>query len=366
MFFYGLRGKKIELVEAEGEPLGVLGAAVRPSEVTRSSHDAERLTRATRTFFGSPASEGSLRKAPPGRPPSVYRDAHTNFLRCLYREVVIRFRPGVSTERQLAHLADFGLETVRTSPFVPDQVVVRDPSDTKRGEDLINIANALAERDGDIVFAAPNFVSEFKRTALPVIPASQWHLDNTGQFPGQVAGEDVRAKLAWAIAMANRTIVVAVLDDGVDLDHPALRDAVWRNPDATSPDQFGRDFFLDPTDPGHFDPRPKIFRAPFSDPAGNDIHGTPCAGLIAAVAPDGRAFGVATGCLLLPVKIFHADELASDERVGNAIQYAAGIADILSCSWEGPETPLIENAIEDAAIKGRKGERVSGVLLDRQ
>jgi subtilisin family serine protease len=355
MHFYGLRGRKIELVDAEDEPLGVLGAAVQPGEVTRSAHDAERLTRATRTFFGSPVGEGSLRKAAPGRPPSVYRDARTNFLRCLYREVVVRFRPAVSAERRLAHLADFGLATVRTSSFVPDQIVVRDPSDAKRGADLIDVANALAERDGDIVLAAPNFVSEFKRTAPPAIPASQWHLDNSGQFPGQVAGEDVRAKQAWAKAMATRTIIVAVLDDGVDLDHPALKDAMWRNPDATSPDQFGRDFFLDPSDPGHFDPRPKIFSAPFNDPTGNDIHGTPCAGLVGAAAPDGRAFGVATGCILLPVKIFHADALASDERVGNAIQYAAGIADILSCSWEGPDTPLIESAIEDAASKGRKG-----------
>lgn len=356
MHFYGLRGKKIELVEAGEESLGVLGAAVRASEATRSSHDAERLTRATRTFFGSPASEGSLRKAPPRRAPSVYRDGRTNFLRCLYREVVVRFRRDVPMERRLAHLADFGLETVRSSPFVPDQVVARDPKDAKRGVDLIEVANALAERDGDIVIAAPNFVSEFKRAAVPAIPASQWHLDNSGKFPGQVAGEDVRAKQAWAIAMANRTIVVAVLDDGIDLDHPALKDAIWRNPDATSPDQFGRDFFLDPSDPGHFDPRPKIFRAPFSDPSGNDIHGTPCAGLIAAAAPDGRALGVATGCLLLPVKIFHGDELTSDERVGNAIQYAGGIADILSCSWEGPDSPLIEMAIEEAASKGRKGK----------
>jgi subtilisin family serine protease len=286
----------------------------------------------------------------------VYRDARTKLLRCLYREVVVRFRPDVSPEKRLAHLADFGVEAVRTSSFVPDQIVIQDPNDARRGEDLINVANALAERDNDIILAVPNFVSEFKRSAGPVIPPSQWHLNNSGQFPGQVAGEDVRAKQAWAIAMAKRTIVVAVLDDGVDIDHPALKDSIWRNPNSTLPDQFGRDFFLDPTDVGHFDPRPKIFRAPFNDPASNDIHGTPCAGLVAASAPDARAFGVATGCLILPVKIFHADELASDERVGNAIRYAAGIADILSCSWEGPETPLIENAIEDAVTKGRKGK----------
>jgi subtilisin family serine protease len=77
---------------------------------------------------------------------------------------------------------------------------------------------------------------------------------------------------------------------------------------------------------------------------------------VAANASDGRAFGVAAGCRILPVKIFHADELASDEKVSDAILYATGIADVLSCSWIGPETPLIAKAIEDAASTGRGGK----------
>jgi subtilisin family serine protease len=357
MHFYGLRGKKIELVAAEKEAVpGLLGDAVRLADVKEAAHDAVRLARATRTFFGSPAGEGTLRKAAPRRPPSIYRDARTRLLRCFYREVVVRFGRDVPEETRRAHLADFRLEVVRVTPFTPDQIVVRDHNDEKWGDDLIEVANLLAERDRDIVLAAPNFVSEFKRSAPAAIPVEQWHLDNTGHFAGQAAGEDVRAKQAWGIAMGGRAIIVAVLDDGVDIDHPALKDQIWGNPDPASRDRCGRDFFLETSDAGHFDPRPKVFRAPFNEPAGNDIHGTPCAGLVAANASDGRAFGVAAGCLILPVKIFHADELASDEKVGDAIQYAAGIADILSCSWVGPETPLIEKAIEDAASSRRNGK----------
>lgn len=248
------------------------------------------------------------------------------------------------------------METVRENQFVPGQIVARDPNDTRRGNDLIEVANELAQRGGDILLAAPNFVSEFRRFAPPAIPATQWHLDNSGAVPGQVAGEDVRARAGWNILMASRAIIVAVLDDGIDVDHPALRTGIWQNPDPTSPDKCGRDFFLDPSDPGHFDPRPKVFAAPFNDPAQNDIHGTPCAGLVGAFAPDGRTFGVAAGCRILPVKIFHASALASDDQVGTAIRYAAGIADILSLSWSGPETPLIESPLEDAASAGRKGQ----------
>jgi subtilisin family serine protease len=356
-YIYGLQGNRVELASAENETLsGSLEEAVRLTGVTVAAHDAVRLARATRTFFGSPAVEGSLRKTMPPRPPSIYRDVRTKLLRCLYRELVVRFARDVPEERCRQHLADFELEVVRPSLFAPNQVIVRDPLDKRRGDDLINVANALAERHDDIVLAAPNFVSEFKRSQSPAIPVNQWHLDNTGQFAGQTAGEDVRAKQAWTVAMGSPAVIVAILDDGVDVDHPALKGQIWRNPDPTSQDRCGRDFFLETTDAGHFDPRPKLFRAPFNDLAGNDIHGTPCAGLVASMAPDGRAFGVAPGCRILPVKIFHADELASDEKVSSAIQYAAGIADILACSWVGPETPLIEKAIEDAASSGRGGK----------
>ena len=79
---------------------------------------------------------------------------------------------------------------------------------------------------------------------------------------------------------------------------------------------------------------------------GNDIHGTPCAGVIAAAGQG--AFGIAFGCRVLAVKIFHADAFAADERVADAIRYAASQADILSCSWSGGSSPDIELAVEDA------------------
>ena len=83
---------------------------------------------------------------------------------------------------------------------------------------------------------------------------------------------------------------------------------------------------------------------------GNDIHGTPCAGVIAARGNSGGALGIAPRCRILAVKIFHADNLASDARVADAIRYAALHADILSCSWSGPTSPDIELAIQDAGL----------------
>jgi len=38
------------------------------------------------------------------------------------------------------------------------------------------------QSDDDIVYAAPNFVSEYRRNTLPVIPVQQWHLDVQHEF----------------------------------------------------------------------------------------------------------------------------------------------------------------------------------------
>jgi subtilisin family serine protease len=148
---------------------------------------------------------------------------------------------------------------------------------------------------------------------------------------------------------------VAVLDDGIDVEHPNLIPNLWMNPNPRALDLIGRDFFLPAGHPGHFDPRPKRFTAPFHQVEGNDIHGTPCAGLIAAAGRDGGSTGVAPQCRILPVKIFHADALAPGERVANAIRYAALHADILSCSWTGGVNPDIELALQDAGLLGRRG-----------
>ncbi len=61
---------------------------------------------------------------------------------------------------------------------------------------------------------------------------NQWGMHNS-QHPGQ----DVSAPEAWALlesepnsGSASEPIVVAVIDSGVNYDHPDLKDRMWRNP----------------------------------------------------------------------------------------------------------------------------------------
>jgi subtilisin family serine protease len=296
------------------------------------------LVRLNGGILGNPA------RSPESPPLVIFRDAASGLLRVVHREVVIRFRSSVPARRRQAILGWFGFGVVRRNAFISNQIVVRHPGGRYAGEDLIEISNRLTGLD-EVALATPNFVSQYRRQAPPSILPQEWHLGE--------AGLDVLA--AWKRTMGDRRIVVAVLDDGVDLDHPNLRTSLWRNSDPEDPDQLGRDFFLPDSHPGHFNPRPKKFQFPFDRTKGNDVHGTACAGLIAAGGLGQGSVGVAPGCRLLPVKIFHGDALVPDERVADAIRYAAVHADVLSCSWSGGENPDVRLALEDAGELGRGG-----------
>lgn len=275
---------------------------------------------------------------------AVFEDGESRLIRAVYREIALRVQPDVRPAQRNALLAKYGLALRRTNSFNPRQVIAFDSRRGRSGADLVALALEISEAQ-EVEFATPNFVSQYQRsaTASAFVPSgAQWHLAR------------VRARQAWAITQGNRGVTVAVLDDGIDVDHPELRQNVRKNPDPTEPrDVRGRDFYLSDTDPDHFDPRPKRFRAPFDQMSGNDIHGTPCAGV--AVGRGPRGYGLAPRCKLLPVKIFHADDLASDAQVADAIRYAGAFADVLSCSWTGSESPDLGAAMADVAVSGREG-----------
>ncbi len=317
-----------------------------------------RVMRAAQAFFELPTKAARLAPTTSTASRSVRRaqdsalerktitawlDRETSLVRVLYKEIVLRFKPEVAQKMRNAILRESGLAVRSRNALVPDQMILSDAELRHPGEALVRLAAKLASLD-EVAFAAPNFVSQFRRGA-PAIrrPSSkQWHLRTVG------------ASRAWAQTRGRRDVTVAILDDGIDVEHPELRMNVLRKPDPDEPrDLCGRDFYLPEDDADHFNPRPKRFRAPFAEMSGNDIHGTPCAGV--AVGRGPRAFGLAPNCRLLPVKVFHADDLASESQVADAIRYAATFADVVSCSWGGARSPDIAFALQDARRLGRKG-----------
>ena len=170
--------------------------------------------------------------------------------------------------------------------------------------------------------------------------AQQWPLDNSGQGGGAVDA-DVDAPEAWAITRGSSSIVIAVLDDGVELEHPDL---------APNIAAAGRDF------------RARAPRATAAAQEATDRHGTAVAGIVAARGDDGIGVtGICPQCSLLPIGVDGVDNPVS-AATADAVRYAVSQgADVINLSWgyarahAPPTDAALRLALEDAATHGRGG-----------
>ncbi|NQV24198.1 MAG: hypothetical protein HQ518_07495, partial [Rhodopirellula sp.] len=62
----------------------------------------------------------------------------------------------------------------------------------------------------------------------PQFAAQQYSFDNTGQFFG-TANSDINAPQAWDKTTGSHSVVVPVIDSGIDYTHPDLARNVWLN-----------------------------------------------------------------------------------------------------------------------------------------
>jgi hypothetical protein len=89
---------------------------------------------------------------------------------------------------------------------------------------------AWAAHTPEILSFEPDFV--LQSSSLPIDPGftSQWGLNNTAIDGYGVIGADIHATQAWDITTGSQSVVVGVVDSGIDLNHPDLAANVWTNP----------------------------------------------------------------------------------------------------------------------------------------
>ncbi|MFC1613455.1 S8 family serine peptidase [Patescibacteria group bacterium] len=173
---------------------------------------------------------------------------------------------------------------------------------------------------------------------------------------------------AWEKTTGNSDIVIAFLDSGVDLDHPDLKNNIWKNLDEIAGDGIDNDFngYVDDINGWDFvdsdnDPNPKIeenfFNADGSiSPERYAIinHGTLMAGVAAARGDNMEGIaGVAWNVKIMPLKIDEAINRATEDIILKAVQYAIDNgADILNLSFEVSHTDKFKELLEEAYNKG--------------
>ncbi len=91
----------------------------------------------------------------------VLRDQQSDARQILTGEITVRLKPGASARQTLASLkAEHGVEVKRRNEFEPTQYVLSVPD--KSGTRTREIARSLNSRS-DVEFAAPNFITDFKK-----------------------------------------------------------------------------------------------------------------------------------------------------------------------------------------------------------
>lgn len=236
-------------------------------------------------------------------------------------------------------LRRYDLTIKRQLEYAPNAYFVSASANT--GIAIFDIAERLLNEES-VDLCHPELVRELRQRQ--VFP-QQWHLKQT-TINGKVINAHASVEAAWKLSDGTGTII-AIIDDGVDLDHEEFRSS-------------GK--IVAPRDVTRKTDNPR--------PGNDNNHGTGCAGVACANGNFG-ASGVAPGAKLMPIRL--ASALGSQDEADAFVWAAQNGADVISCSW-GPsdgvwferndpvhnqKVPLPDStrlAMEFAINKGRNGK----------
>jgi serine protease len=316
-----------------------------------------------------------------GVPGAVLKDRNTSHY--LPDRVIVKLMPQSTTSLSKT---TFGIESIdrvlsRAMGVSKGQMFPTVPAPQKADEADLTLLYT-------VVFSSPNdpFTLAEELSKLPEVQyAEPWFIyplaertftPNDSLYAQQWSLLQVNAPNAWNITQGDSTVVIAIVDSGVEWTHPDLAANIWVNPGETGLDALGRDKRFNGVDDdgdgyvddwhgwdlvgaqwetytsttkGDNDPSPT---------GSNNDHGTHVAGIVAAVTNNRIGVAsLASGCRILPVKTTADD----DTRGGGdayiiagyqGIVYAATMgAKVINCSWGADGGAQAEQDIIDFATQ---------------
>jgi subtilisin family serine protease len=256
-------------------------------------------------------------------------------------EVILKFRPGTPQSVKDSILAVIGGSPIRKFKRIQ--------AEHDRISGSVSEAIGRVKNHPSVLLIEPNYIVSVLRTPNDPQFSQLWGLNNSGQTGG-TPGADVDALHAWDIQTGSSSVVVAIIDTGVDYIHPDLAANIWTNAGEVPGNGVDDDGngFID-------DVRGWDFVNRDNNPADDFGHGTHCAGTVGAVGNNGLGVaGVSWSVRIMPLKFLGSDGFGTTADAISCIEYATAMgANIMSNSWGGGGfSEALRLAIQDAGNAG--------------
>ncbi|MBM7646041.1 thermitase [Scopulibacillus daqui] len=222
-------------------------------------------------------------------------------------ELIVHFKPSVSAASSKNIVSQTGGKVIdQTDNFVVIKV---------KGK--LSDAVKNLEKQSTVDYAEPNVI--FHAMYIPNDPAYTIR---------QYAPQKINAEKAWDVTQSSPQVKIAIVDSGVDYNHPDLAGKVIKGHDFVDND---------------------------NDPMDENGHGTHVAGIAAANTNNGRGIaGIAPKASILAVRVLGADGDGTLSHVAQGIRYAADMgAQVINLSIGGNTgSKTLEDAVNYAWNKG--------------
>ncbi|HYF64240.1 MAG TPA: S8 family peptidase, partial [Herpetosiphonaceae bacterium] len=231
-------------------------------------------------------------------------------------QFIVKFKSGTQRANRQAELRSIGGAVISRVESLDSDVVEfaalkQSPSPQARAA----VLDAL-KKNPNIEYAEPNYIYSIQYTPNDPNLNQQW------------AWNKIQAPRAWDVTRGSSSVVIAVVDTGIQANHPDLDAKVLAGYDYVDND---------------------------SNPADGNGHGTHVAGTAAAETNNGTGVaGTCPDCKVMPVRVLDNNGSGSLDNIARGITYAADNgAKVINLSLGGTSgTSSLESAINYAWNKG--------------
>lgn len=194
-------------------------------------------------------------------------------------ELIVKFKPGTRGAAKASLHAQEDAEVISRNTDIGFEVI-------KLKDQSVQQALKAYKANPNIEYAEPNFIVK-----------TAWTPNDPDYSTKQYGPQITKAPQAWDVTRGSSNVRIAIVDTGVQYDHPDLADKVVKGFDFVDKD---------------------------SDPYDENGHGTHCAGIAAAVTDNGIGIaGMAPDASIYAVRVLDANGSGSLADVASGITHAA-------------------------------------------